>query len=37
VRAAEIMTDLYLTQMGPGNAARRAALEQRTDDEGKIF
>jgi hypothetical protein len=35
VRAAEIMTDLYLTQMGPGNAARRAALEQRTDDEGK--
>jgi hypothetical protein len=35
VRAAEIMTDLYLAQMDPENATRRAALEQRTDDEGK--
>ena len=35
VRAAEIMTDLYLVQMDPENAARRAALERRTDDEGK--
>jgi hypothetical protein len=35
VRAAEIMTDLYLAQMDPENAARRAALEQRTDEEGK--
>ncbi len=35
IRAAEIMTDLYLAQMDPKNAARRAALEQRTDEEGK--
>ena len=35
VRAAEIMTDLYLTQMDPKNTTRRAALEERTDDEGR--
>jgi hypothetical protein len=34
-RAAEIITDLYLTQMDPENGTRRAALEQRTDEEGK--
>jgi hypothetical protein len=35
VRGAEIMTDIYLTQMDSENVARRAALERRTDKEGK--
>ncbi len=35
VRAAAIMTDLYLAQMDPENATRRVALERRTDEEGK--
>jgi hypothetical protein len=34
VRAAEIMTDIYLIQMDPRNPERRAALAARTDEEG---
>ncbi len=34
VRAAKILTDLYLAQIDPKNLALRAALEQRTDREG---
>jgi hypothetical protein len=35
VRAAEILTDVYLLQMDPQSLDRRAALAARTDEEGK--
>lgn len=35
VRAAEIMTDLYLTQIDPKNLELRAGLAGRTDEEGQ--
>ena len=35
VRAAEILTDLYLVQMDPKNLELRTALAARTDEEGK--
>lgn len=35
VRAAEIMTELYLAQMDAKNLALRASLAARTDEEGK--
>ena len=35
VRAAEIVTELYLTQIDPKNSMVRAGIAERTDEEGK--